>query len=66
MDRQADSAARIGATPSLWLLVSLLLSLLVLPLFEGLYVGRALLLLGMTSSFIVVARIHDSTRGNSP
>ena len=44
---------RDGGTTNSWLLVSLLVSLMVLPLFEGLYAGQALLLAGMTATFIV-------------
>jgi voltage-gated potassium channel len=50
-----DTTHRTGSATSLWLLLSLLLSLLVLPLLEGLYAGRALLLLGLTITFIVGA-----------
>jgi len=41
------------STTSVWLLASLSLSLLVFPLLEGLYAGRALLLVGLTATFIV-------------
>ena len=40
-------------TTNLWLLISLFLSLLILPLLEGLYAGRALLLLGLSSTFLL-------------
>jgi len=42
-----------GSTTNLWLLLSLLFSLLVLPLLEGSYAGRVLLLLGLTITFIL-------------
>jgi hypothetical protein len=44
---------RDSGTTNSWLLVSLLVSLMILPLFEGLYAGQALLLAGMTATFIV-------------
>lgn len=50
-----DTIHRTSSATSLWLLLSLLLSLLILPLLEGLYAGRALLLLGLTITFIVGA-----------
>jgi hypothetical protein len=53
MDHQPDDRSWQGITVNLWLLISLLLSLLVLPLLETLYAGRALLLVGITSTFIV-------------
>jgi voltage-gated potassium channel len=55
MKHQPNVTSRTGSTTNLWLLVSLLLTLLVLPLLEGFSVGRALLLLGMTSTIIAGA-----------
>jgi len=56
----ANVALRQGKPNSLWLLVSLLLSLLVLPLFEGLYAGRTLILFGLTAIFIVSTKVSHS------
>ena len=53
IDSNIDVAKR--DTTGRWLLVSLVLSLLVLPLFEGLRVGRALLLVGYSLTFVVGA-----------
>lgn len=53
IDLNIDVARR--DTSGRWLLVSLVLSLLVLPLFEGLHVGRALLLVGYSLTFVVGA-----------
>jgi len=55
MDHEANAITPMSSTTSLWLLASLILSLLVLPLLEGSYAGRALLVMGMTSTFIVGA-----------
>lgn len=45
---------------SLWLLISLLISLLILPLLEGVHAARLLLLLGLTSIFVVGAMAAKS------
>jgi hypothetical protein len=55
MNHQPDDRPWPGSTTNLWLLVSLLLSLLVLPLLETLAAGRALLLGGITCTFITGA-----------
>jgi len=55
MDNQPNLIPRNGGTTSLWLLVSLLLSLLFLPLLEHLYTGRVLLLVGLSTTIIVGA-----------
>ena len=55
MDQPPIVALQKSRVANLWLLVSLLLSLLVLPLLEGLYAGRVLLLLGFTTTLIVAA-----------
>jgi voltage-gated potassium channel len=55
MDQQPNVTPRNAGMTSLWLFVSLLLSLLILPLLEGLYAGRALLLMGLSTTFIVGA-----------
>ncbi len=55
MDEQPNVIPRKGGTTSLWLLLSLLLSLLVLPLLEHLYTGRVLLLVGLTTTIIIGA-----------
>ncbi len=56
-----DAILQKGNAKSLWLLLSLLFSLLILPLLEGLYVGRALLLAGLTITFIVGAMAARSS-----
>ena len=53
MDRKSFADRRLLSTSSIWLLASLLLSVLVLPLLEGLHGGRPLLLVGFTGIFIV-------------
>ena len=55
MDLQTHLSPWKGSATNLWLLVSLLLSLLFLPLLESIYAGRALLLAGITSTFIAGA-----------
>ena len=55
MDRELSVKSRNGSTTNLWLLISLLLSLLVLPLLERWYAGRALWLLGLTFTFVMGA-----------
>ena len=55
MDHHPNVIPEKSRVANLWLLVSLLLSLLVLPLHEGLYAGRVLLLLGFTTTLIVAA-----------
>jgi voltage-gated potassium channel len=64
MDQRANMTQKDDSMNSLWLLISLLLSLMVLPLIEGLYAGRALLLVGLTITFIFGAiasrsRLHQ-------
>ena len=56
-----DITLRTGSATSLWLLISLLLSLLVLPLLEGMYAGQAFLLLGLTITFILGAMAARSS-----
>jgi hypothetical protein len=53
MDSSVVIAPRNGSMTSLWLFVTLLFSLLIIPLFEGLLAGRALLLIGLTLTFVV-------------
>ncbi|MGI9456856.1 MAG: ion channel [Aeoliella sp.] len=55
MDHESNSALLQGSTTSLGLLFSLLFSLLILPVLEGLHTGRALLLVGLTITFVVGA-----------
>jgi hypothetical protein len=55
MDINSNIAVAKGDKSGRWLLASLVLSLLVLPLFEGLHVGRALLLVGYSLTFVVGA-----------
>ena len=55
MDPKSFAERRLLSTSNIWLLVSLLLSLLVLPLLEGLHAARPMLLVGFTSIFIVGA-----------
>ncbi len=53
MDHEPNVPEGDAHTTNRWLLVSLLVSLLVLPLLEGLPAGRILLLIGLTSAFIL-------------
>lgn len=55
MDHETNVIPQKSATTSLWLLLSLFLSLLALPLIEGLYAGRFLTLVGITAVFFFSA-----------
>jgi voltage-gated potassium channel len=61
MEDKQDRLPLYSSAANLWLLLSLLLSLLVLPLLEGLSAGRPLLLAGLTAVFIIGARAARST-----
>lgn len=61
MDHAPNVSPRKHSTTNVWLLVSLLVSLLVLPLLEGLSVGRPLLIIGLTAIFLVGARAARSS-----
>jgi hypothetical protein len=60
MDHPPNVAPQQDGLTNLWLLVTLLLSLLVLPLLEGSYAGRVLFLVGLTFAFIVGAKATHS------
>jgi hypothetical protein len=55
MESRQDLLPHHSSVANVWLLVCLFVSLLVLPLLEGLYVGRALLLVGLTGTCIIGA-----------
>ena len=55
MDSNPKSQHELDATYGLWLLLSLLLSLLVLPLTEGFVANRVLLVAGLTITFVAGA-----------
>jgi voltage-gated potassium channel len=55
MEFRQDLLPRHGIVANVWLLASLFLSLLVLPLFEEVYGGRAMLLAGLTATFVLGA-----------
>jgi hypothetical protein len=55
MDPKSFADRQLQSMSSIWLLMSLLLSLLVLPLLEGLHAGRLLQLAGFLSVFIIGA-----------
>ena len=61
MDKASIDTPRMRSTTNLWLLISLFLSLLFLPLLEGLYAGRPLLLLGLSSTFLLGAMAARSS-----
>jgi hypothetical protein len=52
MDLKSYADRQLQGTSSIWLLLSLVLSVLVLPLLEGLHAGRLLLLVGFACVFI--------------
>jgi voltage-gated potassium channel len=52
MDLKSYAGRQLQGTSSIWLLLSLVLSVLVLPLLEGLHAGRLLLLAGFACVFI--------------
>jgi voltage-gated potassium channel len=52
MDLKSYADRQLQGTSSIWLLLSLVLSVLVLPLLEGLHAGRLLLLAGFACVFI--------------
>lgn len=55
MNLPSNTSSRTGGKANLVLVVSLLISLLILPLLEGLYASRFLFLLGLTATLIVAA-----------